>query len=83
MLELLALLEVNLLAQVTMEELKDEGLDKLMIVALIIAVGGIIIGGFQIARGEIAHAIFVIIGSLVIAGAVPIANALFEAAGAL
>lgn len=70
-----------LLAQADLETVISDGTTTIMSVSLIICICGIIAGGFSLMRGEITFAIYILLGSLTIGGAVAIANAFFSLAG--
>ncbi len=69
------------LAQAELDTVIQEGTTQIMAFALVIAIGGIIGAGFQLMRGEILHAIYILLGALSIGGSVAIANAFFSLAG--
>jgi hypothetical protein len=73
---------ITILAQADLQSLADSGTSQIMIFALVVCVGGIVASGFQLMRGEILHAVYILIGALVIGGAVPIAKAFFTFSGA-
>jgi len=66
------------LAQVSLEDIVEEGVSKLSILTVLISVAGISIGGFMIIRGQIEFALYIILGALVIGAAYPIATSFAE-----
>jgi len=72
---------ITILAQADLKVLVDGGTSQIMSFALIICVCGIIGSGFQLMRGEILHAVYILLGALSIGGAVAIAKAFFSLSG--
>lgn len=69
------------LAQAELDSVIKDGTTQIMAVALVICICGIITSGFQLMKGEITYAIYILLGSLTIGGSVAIANAFFTLAG--
>lgn len=69
------------LAQAELDSVIKDGTTQIMAVALVICICGIIASGFQLMKGEITYAIYILLGSLTIGGSVAIANAFFTLAG--
>jgi hypothetical protein len=72
---------IFILAQADLQTLADSGTSQIMIFALVVCVCGIIASGFQLMRGEILHAVYILLGALVIGGAVAISKAFFSLSG--
>lgn len=70
-----------LLAQITMEELTEDGIKKIMVFALVICICGIIASGFQLMAGNMIQALYILLASLLIGGAPVIAKAFFALSG--
>lgn len=75
-LNLFNLFDSALLSQIDLRTVADEGVSKLMIIAVVIAVGGIIAAGFQLMAGSILNAVYILLGSLLI-GAAPVVASSF------
>lgn len=72
---------ITLLAQADLKTLADNGTSQIMVFALVVCVCGIIGSGFQLMRGEILHAVYILLGALFIGGSVAIAKAFFALSG--
>jgi len=76
LLSLSALLDFALLAQVPIEDTVKEGIPKIMAVAGLLSLGGVIYSGFKFMQGDTGSAIAMLIGALLV-GAAPIISQAF------
>lgn len=75
---LLAFLNGEIIAQAKLETMVDEGINTILLIGLLLCVGGIIVAAFQLFKGNIEHALYIVLGSILMGGGGFIARSIFE-----
>ncbi len=75
---LLAFLHGKIIAQAPIKDMVDEGIDTILMIGLLVCVGGIVLAAFQLFKGQIEHALYIVLASILMGGGGLIARSIFE-----